>query len=174
MFAGFWCSMGLNSSMGRRAQPRGHRLHRQPGRRHLMVAMPAPRCVRRRVYSDQRDSQPRYSCTPSTSRPKHLRSSIAGMDPATGAASGTEDQPCNGDTNPCIGQVTGQYEHGDVDEEYRREPRPRQGQPEPALRLHWTPLRSRHGTLHMSECPAHRDAIAHRSQSCVGRTLKGC
>ncbi len=28
MFAEFWCSMGLNSSMGRRAQPRGHRLRR--------------------------------------------------------------------------------------------------------------------------------------------------
>jgi hypothetical protein len=67
-------------------------------------------------------SRPWYSCTPSTSRPKHLRSSIARMDPATSAASGTEDQSCNGDTNPCIAQVTGQYEHGDVDEEYRREP----------------------------------------------------
>ena len=51
------------------------------------------------------------------------------MDPAASAASGTEDQPCNGDTNPCIGQVTGQYEHGDVNEEYRREPRPRQTSP---------------------------------------------
>jgi hypothetical protein len=52
--------------------------------------------------------------------------------------------------------------------------RRRQNQPEPALRLHRTPLRSRHGTPHVSECPANRDAIAHRSQGCAGRTRKGC
>ena len=75
------------------------------------------------------------------------------MDLATSAASGTEDQPCNGDTNRRIGQVTGQCEHGDVDEERRGDPWPRQGQPEPALRLLRTPLRSRHKTPHVWGVP---------------------
>lgn len=39
----------------------------------------------------------------------------------------------------CTGQVTGQYEHGDIDEERRGDPPPREGQPKPGLRLHRRP-----------------------------------
>jgi hypothetical protein len=34
--------------------------------------------------------------------------------------------------------------------------------------------RSPHRTLDVSECRAHRDAIAHRTQSCAGRTQEWC
>jgi hypothetical protein len=39
----------------------------------------------------------------------------------------------------CAGQVTGQYQHRDVGEERRGDPRPREGQPEPVLGLHRRP-----------------------------------
>jgi hypothetical protein len=53
--------------------------------------MPAKRRVRRRVYSDQRDQPTLVLVHPNHVSAKAFRSSIAGMDPATSAASGTED-----------------------------------------------------------------------------------